>query len=153
RIDLAEFCVLHKRLPLAGLRLWTGLFADGFPQAEDSKVGQMYNAACAAALAAGGDGLDVAQLGEDELARGRRPAVDWPRAAPPAWTRRMEKGTSADWMAIEKRMESWQNDPDLGSLRDEALLTKLPEAEQELCRKLWTDVAALRDRARTGRID
>ena len=64
---------MWKRLPLTGLRLWTELFAQGVPRAEDSKALQMYNAACAAALAACGDGLDVATLGESERARLRKP--------------------------------------------------------------------------------
>jgi hypothetical protein len=33
--------------------------------------------------------------------------------------------------------------PDLAGIRDPQPLAKLPEPEQEACRKLWADVAAL----------
>jgi eukaryotic-like serine/threonine-protein kinase len=150
RIGLAEFCNMYKRLPLTALRLWTGVFADGFPRAEDDKAIQMYNAALAAAQAGSGDGTDVAALDNEERARWRTQALNWLRAALVVWAERVENGSPADRVAIEKRMERWQNADKLASLRDGAALTKLPEAERELCRKLWVDVAALRARAKAA---
>jgi tetratricopeptide (TPR) repeat protein len=150
RVGLAEFCIMWKRLPLTGLRLWTGLFAEGFPQAEDDRAIQTYNAACAAALAANGDGLDVAALSDEERARWRKQALEWLRAALTVWTNRIEKGAATDCVAIDKRMKLWQDAEELACLRDEAALAKLSEAEREAWRKLWTEVAALRDRAKAG---
>src|SRR5262249_114612 len=72
RIGLAEFCVLYKSLPVTALRLWTAVFADGFPRAEQDRAIQMYNAACAAAMAGSGDGLDAAPLGDADRARWRK---------------------------------------------------------------------------------
>src|SRR5262249_50876226 len=143
RIGLAEFCIMYKRLPLTALGLWTGVFADGFPRAEQDRAIQMYNAACAAAMAASGDGLDVAPLSDADRARWRKQALDWLRAALEVWGKRVEKGTAADCAAIEKRMKNWQKENELDCLRDEGALALLPAAERELWRKLWTDVAAL----------
>jgi hypothetical protein len=36
-----------------------------------------------------------------------------------------------------------QKDPDLAGIRDRAAVAKLPADEQEACKKLWTDMAAL----------
>src|SRR5262249_49009043 len=128
--------------------IWTGLFAEGLPRAEDDKAAQMFNAACAAALAANGDGLDLAGLSDQDRARWRKQALDWMRAALTVWTRRIENGGPAGCVAIEKRLKFWQNDLDLVSLRDETALSRLPEPERKLFRQLWTDVAALRARAK-----
>ncbi len=148
RVGLAEFCIMYKQLPLASLRLWTEAFADDVPRTEDVKAIQRYNAACAAALAGSGQGRDVAELGDGERARWRRQALDWLRAALDVWTERVEKGKPADCVAIQKRMERWQQAQELASLRDAAALAKMPEAEQTAWRKLWSDVAALLARAR-----
>jgi eukaryotic-like serine/threonine-protein kinase len=143
RIGLAEFCIMYKRLPVTALRIWTAVFAEGFPPAEQDKAIQMYNAACTAALAGSGDGLDVAELSDADRARWRKQALDWLRAALDVWNKRVEEGTAADCAAIEKRMKRWQEETGLVSLRDEAAQAKLPESERELCRKLWADVTAL----------
>jgi hypothetical protein len=42
-----------------------------------------------------------------------------------------------------KTLQHWQTDPDLAGLREPQPVAKLPEVEQETCRKLWADVAAL----------
>jgi hypothetical protein len=139
---------MYKRLPMTALGLWTKLFADGFPREEEAKAIQMYNAACAAAQASSGDGLDLAQLSDAERARWRKHALEWLRAALEVWSKWVEKGTAADCAPIEKRMKRWQQATELVvTLRDEEALSKLPEAERELCRKLWVDVAALQARA------
>ena len=48
---------------------------------------------------------------------------------------------------ILKSLQQWQTDPALSGLRDPAPLAKLPEPEQEACRKLWADVEALLKKA------
>jgi hypothetical protein len=49
------------------------------------------------------------------------------------------------------RTISLQTDPDLAGLRDPAPLAKLPDPEQEVCRKLWADVAALLKKAQEAK--
>jgi hypothetical protein len=50
-----------------------------------------------------------------------------------------------------KALQHWQTDPDLAGLRDPEPLAKLPESEQEACRKLWADVAALLKKAQEAK--
>jgi hypothetical protein len=40
-----------------------------------------------------------------------------------------------------------QTDADLAGIRDPQPLAKLPEPEQEACRRLWADVASLLKKA------
>jgi len=49
--------------------------------------------------------------------------------------------------ASAETLQHWQTDPDLAGIRDPQPLAKLPEPEQETCRKLWADVAALLKKA------
>ncbi len=51
--------------------------------------------------------------------------------------------------AVRQLLAHWQVDPDFASVRDKAGLDKLPVAELAEWQRLWTDVAALRDRAST----
>jgi hypothetical protein len=48
------------------------------------------------------------------------------------------------------RLQRWQSDPDLASLREDKELTKLPEPEQKDWRQLWADVRALEKQARAS---
>jgi len=54
-----------------------------------------------------------------------------------------DQGKADDRAAAVKALHNWQTDADLADLRDPEPLAKLPEPEQEACRKLWADVAAL----------
>src|SRR6516164_4586354 len=59
----------------------TGLYAAAFAAdpklADDLKAGHRYRAACAAALAAAGQGEDAAKLDDKEKVRLRKQALDW----------------------------------------------------------------------------
>jgi hypothetical protein len=44
-------------------------------------------------------------------------------------------------------VRSWRTDPELAGLRDPAAVAKLPADEQQACKKLWADVAALLEKA------
>jgi hypothetical protein len=44
---------------------------------------------------------------------------------------------------IRQMLQDWQKDPDLAGIRDSVAVAKLPAGEQEACKKLWADVAAL----------
>jgi hypothetical protein len=58
-----------------------------------------------------------------------------------------DQGKADDGAAAVKALQHWQTDPDLAGLRDPEPLAKLPEPEQETCRKLWAEVAALLKKA------
>jgi hypothetical protein len=44
--------------------------------------------------------------------------------------------------AITETLNHWQLDTDLGGVRDEAALAKLPAKEREECRSLWVNADA-----------
>jgi serine/threonine protein kinase/Flp pilus assembly protein TadD len=138
RVALAQMCVLfRKNYYAAASRFYTEAFTAQPSLALDSS--HRYNAACAAALAAAGQGQDADKLDSTERGRLRRLALDWLRAELAQWIKHLENGSP------ETRPGStlgyWQIDSDLASLRGEAALAKLPAEEQAGWRRLWTDVA------------
>jgi hypothetical protein len=44
---------------------------------------------------------------------------------------------------IRKALQHWQKDAGLAGIRDPDAVAKLPTDEQDACKKLWADVAAL----------
>jgi serine/threonine-protein kinase len=143
---LADLCLV-KRLYAAAARFFADGFADQPRLAEDLRAGHRYNAACAAALAAAGQGQDAGPLDDKGRARLRRQALDWLRADLAAWTKVVDQGPAQARPVGRQTLRHWQKDPDLAGLRDPDALAKLPEAEREACRKLWADVGALLKRA------
>jgi hypothetical protein len=116
-----------------------------YGEAADLTKQHRYNAACAAALAGCGQGLDAGSIGDEERARLRQQALDWLRADLDRW-RKLLEGDSADVRAkVVKTLKHWQTDSDLSGVRDPGApgLAKLPEAEREAWGKLWAEVAEL----------
>jgi serine/threonine-protein kinase len=141
-IELAWMCS-RKGMHGASAHFSAQAFAAQPKLADDLRSGDRYNAACSAALAGCGRGEDAAELEDGERARLRQQALDWLRADLKLWTKLVDKAQSQDLAAALKRLRYWQHDPALAGLRDEKALAKLPEAEQQACRQLWADVAAL----------
>jgi len=136
---LAGFCAWDEKRYAAAARLYADAFA-----AKPELEGYRGNAARAAALAASGRGTDAGQLDEKERARWRIQAIDWLRVALTLWAKQLEsrvetaKGMQfAQWSPLQ-----WQTTHEFAGIRDPAALAKLPEAEREACRKLWSDVDA-----------
>jgi hypothetical protein len=146
RFGLAEVCS-RKKLNHAAVRLYADAFAADPKAAGDLKAWHRYNAACAASLAAAGQGEGAATLNDDERTRLRKQALDWLRADLALLTKHLESGQPADRAEFRRAMQQWQRDSDLASLRDEAPLAKLPEAERKACQALWEEVRALLMRA------
>src|SRR5262249_21185016 len=125
--------------PGAAARLYAEAFADQPELAADLKTNRRYQAACAAALAGGGQGTDEPPLDETARRRWRRQALDWLRAdlaleaQPPPQAR----------AATQRALRYWQRDPNLAGVRDPDRLAQLPEPEQQAWRQLWAEVAAL----------
>jgi superkiller protein 3 len=141
QVGLAGLCLTKKRYTDA-----TRFFADAFKAqpklAEDLQAGHRYNAACAAALAAAGQGENSGKLDDKERARLRQQALGWLRADLALWGKQVESATPQARAAVQKTLRHWQEDPDLVGLRDAAALAKLPEAERAEWEKLWADVEA-----------
>jgi serine/threonine protein kinase/Flp pilus assembly protein TadD len=136
--ELAWVC-LRKHLNRAAVRFYEEAFADQPKLAEDRRKAHPYNAACAAALAAAGQGKDADKLDGTERGRLRRQALDWLRADLAEWIKQVEN-RSPEALALVQNLAYWQKDSDLASLRGEAALARLPAEEQAGWRRLWADV-------------
>jgi tetratricopeptide (TPR) repeat protein len=145
-LDLVQMCLL-KRLTAAAARFSAAAFAADPRLAADLRAAHRYNAACDAALAAAGVGEDAGKLDDKERARLRQQALDWLHADLVLYARQLESGKFADRAAVQKVLQHWQKDPDLGGLRNRAALAKLLPEDRADCEKLWADVAAVLNKA------
>jgi serine/threonine protein kinase/Flp pilus assembly protein TadD len=172
-LSLAEFCQRYRHYP-AAVRLYVVALAAQPSVAEDLAKGHCYHAACAAALAAAGQGQNAAPLTAHDQAQLRRQALDWLRAELKRLTQTVaayqaatkektpslasplqqlagqaDKPGPADLLRVCDRLQRCLTDPDLASLRADKELVKLSKPEQQDWRAFWTDVRALAKQARS----
>ncbi len=114
------------------------LFANAFrtdPKlAEDMKIQNRYNAACAAALAGCGQGKDEPPLDEAAKAHWRKQAIDWLKADLAFWSKQVEASPQQARAAVAQTLQHWKADTDLAGIREGTALAKLPEDERKACR-------------------
>jgi tetratricopeptide (TPR) repeat protein len=146
RLALVQWCRI-KKLYRQAVSLYVDAFTAEAKTADDLGAAYRYNAACHAALAAAGQGEDVAKLDDKERTRLRQQAREWLRADLVLRTKQLETGQPADRVAVQRALRHWQNDSDLAGLRDAVALAKLPAEEGAACKRLWADVAALLKKA------
>jgi hypothetical protein len=48
---------------------------------------------------------------------------------------------------VRQKLQHWQKDPDLASVRGKEALAKLPEAERQVWQQFWGEVETLRQKA------
>jgi tetratricopeptide (TPR) repeat protein len=147
RLELARLCRVYKQLYVAAARLSSEAFAEEPARADDLTSSYRYNAACAAALAAAGQGRDVKTLGAEDRTRLRRQALAWLRADLTAWGQQLDRDPDQARPHVVKAMQHWQGDTDFTGVRGPEALGGLPSAERPEWQKLWEDVAALQQRA------
>jgi tetratricopeptide (TPR) repeat protein len=143
RLALAQLCQQYKQFYAASSRFYAEAFTDQPRLAQDLRAPHRHNAACAATLAAAGQGKDADTLTDKERATLRKQALDWLRADLAAWTNVLDKGPLKDRPQVQRTLRHWEKDPDLASLRDKTSLARLPEAERQAWAQFWADVAAL----------
>jgi tetratricopeptide (TPR) repeat protein len=144
-LKLANACQ-YTNLNATAARLYAAAFAADPARADDLAALHRYNAACHAALAASGEGLDARLLPDKVIAMLRRQALAWLRADLAAWGQRCDGGTPTDRDEAARMMRWWNEDPDLASIREAPRLATLPPDRREAFRQLWADVAGLRER-------
>jgi tetratricopeptide (TPR) repeat protein len=108
---------------------------------DDLLAGHRYNAACYAARAARGDGVDAPADPADRAAL-RAKALAWLREDLALF--RKQLANSTDSRLIVGRLTQRIKDPDLAAVRDPEALAKLSTIEREEWEKLWADVKATR---------
>jgi superkiller protein 3 len=131
-------------------RLFAGSLATDPRLAADVKAGHRYNAACTAARAAAGQGVDKPPLDELERARWRKQALDWLKADLAFWTNQAQTGEPEAKALVSQKLQHWKADSDLAGIRDETAIKALADGEQEACRALWAEVDELLTKARAG---
>jgi TolA-binding protein len=141
RLGLVAVCQA-KKLPHAATRLYADAFAADPRLVDDLKAGHRYNAACAAALAAAGQGEGAAQLSGSERMALRRRALTWLRAELALWTRLVASG-EVGRSRLARILSHWRKDANLASIRDKDALAKLSAEERAAFEKFWADVTAL----------
>jgi serine/threonine-protein kinase len=146
RLRYAEVCLTTKRFANAA-SLFEKAFTDRPKLADDLPAALRYNAACAAALAGGGQGTDGDKLSTVERARWRQQARAWLQADLAAWAGKLKGGTAAGRAQVKTMMKRWQADADLAGVRGREALARLPKEERQAWQKLWSDVDALLRRA------
>jgi hypothetical protein len=134
---------MYQRHYRAAARLSAEAIAAGPELASDPTQQHRYNAACAAALAGCGQGIDANQLDDKERARLRTQALEWLKADLAHWTKQAESDQPQERTTVLQRMKHWQADRDFAGVRDKDALVKLPEAEREAWQQLWAEVAEL----------
>jgi tetratricopeptide (TPR) repeat protein len=140
---LAEWCLKHKRRTLTAAGFYTSALLTQPSLADDLEAGYRFHAACAAALAGCGVGADSAQLDDRRWAELRRQALGWLTADYDVWAERHRLGKPGDHTVAAQAVRAWQSSGDLGPVRDEQALAKLPPGERRDWETLWAKVAAL----------
>jgi tetratricopeptide (TPR) repeat protein len=121
------------------------LFAGQSRPTDDAGAGHRYNAACCAALAAAVQAEDPGPMPDKVvlmLRLLRQQALQWLNADLALYQKQAERDNAAAKQAVWEQLRRWRQEPDLASVRDEAL-GKLPEDERQPWRQLWEDVDAL----------
>jgi Flp pilus assembly protein TadD len=150
-IEFALFCLLTKNRNVAATRFFIEAFAVEPNLERDMTAEHRYNAACAAALAASGEGEDTTSLDASDHVRLRHLALNWLKSDLAFWHEQVDdysRQPAADSATklrapVLKTLQHWQADADLAGVRNAEALAKLSELEQESWRKLWADVDAL----------
>jgi tetratricopeptide (TPR) repeat protein len=147
RLELAGIYQRFKKRYVASARFYDEAFADRPKLADDLSLKARYKAARAAALAGCGQGEDAARLGDPERARLRGQALAWLRADLALLTKIVTGSRPEARAGAGRFLQQWLEDSDFAGVRGEAL-AKLPEAERQLWRTVWADVAETLARAR-----
>jgi eukaryotic-like serine/threonine-protein kinase len=140
----AWLCLEVRGQYAAAARFYRQAF-DRKPELTAAALGHRYNAARAAALAAG-KGADAVKLDNEERARLRGQALAWLRADLDAWAGQVEKGTPPERAEARRLLRRWQADPDFAVVRGPAALGRFPAVERAAWAQLWADVQALLDK-------
>jgi tetratricopeptide (TPR) repeat protein len=141
-LDLAKMCRDKKLYTSATRFLHAALEAD--PKlGDDREAPHRYDGACAAALAAEGQGQEEPPTDESSKAKLRGQALQWLKDELATWAKLLESAPPKARPGIVQTLDDWRQDPDFASLRDPKALAKLPEAEQKTWQSFWADLEAL----------
>jgi tetratricopeptide (TPR) repeat protein len=151
RLALASLCQLPcKRLHATAVRLASEAFAADPKLANDLQAPHRYNAACSAVLAATGQAEDARFLPDKVVLKLRGQARQWLQADLTLYASLLQQDPRFR-QVVQQRLNHWQQDSDLASVRDPKALAHMDDDERQQWQKLWQDVAALLARTRRGK--
>jgi eukaryotic-like serine/threonine-protein kinase len=131
---VAELCLVYRSRPAAAARFYAAAFTAD-PTLAVTLDQDRYNAACAAARAAAGDGEDAKDLPETERTRLQQQALGWLTDELAGWRR--VAGMPFTGPRVQHMMKHWRQDPDLAGVRDPDRLAKLSADERQAWAQLW----------------
>jgi predicted Zn-dependent protease len=147
---LAQLCQGYKKQYAAAAKFYAAAFLAAPNLTADPTKPWRYNAACAAALAAAGQGEDAGTLEAPAKAKLRQQALAWLKADLALWQRHTTGAEPAALPKVAKALAHWQTNPDLAGVRDDKALAQLPDGERKDWQTLWADVAQLLHKANPG---
>jgi eukaryotic-like serine/threonine-protein kinase len=150
RIQLA-YRANEKGLHASSARLFAEALANAPSLAGDRRAQHRYNAACAAALAACGQGKGELPLSEAARGKLRAQAIDWLKAELADWAKVLDAGSPELKVVVPEMLKHWKVDGDLAGVRDETEVVKLSAVERTAFEQLWADVDRLLARAAAGK--
>lgn len=140
--NFAEHC-FERRFFAASAAVWSAGFAADPTLAEDTTAQNRYKAACAAARAATGEGIEKPPPDKQAKSRWRKQALEWLKADLTYWTKQAETAVPEAKELVSKKLEHWRGDSDLASVREEKELAGLTERERTEWQAFWAEVTAL----------
>jgi superkiller protein 3 len=147
QLALADLCQRYKKRYTAAVRFYADAFAAKPKLTPALQAFFYYNAGCAAALAAAGQGTDADILDAKEKTRLRQQALTWLRDNLKEYARHLADADAKTRQGVQQTLQHWQKNPDLTSVRDKDAPAKLPEAERAAWQQLWAEVETLRQKA------
>jgi tetratricopeptide (TPR) repeat protein len=142
RLQLAQRAY-DKALYTTAARLWAEALAADSRLGDDRQAQHRYNAACAAVLAACGQGKDDPPLDDAAKAKLRGQALTWLKAELTAWNGVSTFNDPGSEELVSDMLTHWKADPELASIRDDMMLAKLPDGERTELKRFWDDVDEL----------
>ena len=146
--ESADFArvAFSRHLYEASARLWTDAFDAAPMLAADPIMGNHFQAARAAALAASeGDHPANSSAGRSPARCAQ--AIGWLEADLTECAAAIESATFAQRETTLKRLGRWQVDPALAAIRDEPALARLASSESGSLRDFWSRIDVVRAKA------
>ncbi len=145
--EFARFCVQpFQRRYVAAMRFYERAFASDPALAADLKTGHRYDAACYAARAARGDGVD-APIKPDERKVLRGKALAWLQEDMSRYRKWAGSSSSAERKFVVAKLTHWLRDSDLSWVRNPVLLATSTADEAKQWLAFWDEVRATREAA------
>jgi hypothetical protein len=145
--EFADLCgQLFQNRFAASARLYDAAFTADPLLADDLLANHRYNAACYAARAARGDGVDAStDAGERAVLRAK--ALAWLRADLALGRKQAASSSAAERKTAADKLLHWLGDSDLSRVRPGLGRIGMADAERADWDKFWAEVRATRDDA------